>query len=156
MKKIVISPYSKLMRNGKRNPKNYPFWEEVIKELQRKKLHVIQIGINGEEKLGANEYAFNKPFEELAELVRICKVWSSVDNFFQHFCYLLDKPGVVIFGRSDPNIFGHKTNDNLLKDRSYLRSKQFNFWEEVEYSTECFVEPQLVIETILRRVSNGI
>jgi len=144
------------MRNGKRNPKNYPYWEEVIKGLQRKKIHVIQTGLNGEEKLDANEYVFNKSFNELSELVRICKTWASVDNFFQHFCYLLEKPGVVIFGRSDPNIFGHKMNDNLLKDRSYLRAKQFNFWEEVEYSEECFVEPKLVIDTILRRVSNGI
>jgi len=155
MKKILISPYSRSMRNEKRNPKNYPFWNEVIQGLQKKKLHVIQIGLNGEEKLNANEFAFNKTLEELEELVSFSKTWISVDNFFHHFCYLLGVPGVVIFGRSDPNIFGHQTNDNLLKDRCYLRAAQFNFWEEVEYSTECFVEPEIVIETVLRRVSNG-
>jgi len=155
MRKVIISPYSKLMRNGKRNPKNYPFWEDVVKGLQRKKLHVIQIGIEGEEKLGANEVAFGKTLDELSELARICTTWASVDNFFHHLCYLLGKPGIVIFGRSDPQIFGHPIHDNLLKDRCYLRAAQFNFWEEVEYSTECFVEPQVVIDTILRRVSNG-
>ena len=51
MKRVIISPYSKLLLNGKRNPKNYPFWNDVIKVLQRKKIHVIQIGIKGEEKL---------------------------------------------------------------------------------------------------------
>lgn len=155
MKRVLISPYSKQMRNGNRNPKNYPFWPEVIHGLQRKKLHVIQIGVIGEEKLQANDFAFSKTLVELEELVRLSKTWVSVDNFFPHFCYLLGVPGVVIFGRSDPNIFGHSVNENLLKDRGYLRAAQFNFWEEVEYSTECFVEPQIVIETVLRRVSNG-
>jgi len=155
MKRILISPYSKAMRNGKRNPKNYPYWETVISMLQRKKIHVVQIGVKGEEKLGANECVFDKSFDELAEMVKVCKTWASVDNFFQHFCYLHDKPGVVVFGRSDPNIFGHKTNDNLLKDRIYLREKQFNFWEQIEYSDECFVDPLLVVDTILRRTSNG-
>jgi len=155
MKKVLISPYSKVMRNGKRNPKNYPFWAEVIKVLQRKKLHVIQIGLEGEEKLNANEFAFNKTLDELGELLEVSTTWASVDNFFHHFCYLKERPGVVVFGRSDPQIFGHPINENLLKDRCYLRAAQFNFWEEVEYSTECFVEPEVVIDTILRRVSNG-
>jgi len=155
MKRIILSPFSRPLRNGKRNPKNYPYWESVISILQRKKIHVIQIGVTGEEKLNANEFAFDKSLKELEELVNECKTWSSVDNFFQHFCYLLGKPGVVVFGRSDPKIFGHELNDNLIKNRSYLREKQFNFWEQVDYSEECFVDPILVVDTILRRVSNG-
>lgn len=155
MRKVIISPYSRALRNGKRNPKNYPFWESVISMLQRKKIHVIQAGVSGEEKFSANEFAFDKSLEELAEIIKVCRTWSSVDNFFQHYCYILGIPGVVIFGRSDPNIFGHKENENLLKDRSYLREKQFNFWEQVEYSEECFVDPLLVVDTILRRVSYG-
>jgi len=27
---ILISPYSKKLTNGKVNPKNYPYWKEVI------------------------------------------------------------------------------------------------------------------------------
>jgi ADP-heptose:LPS heptosyltransferase len=155
MRKVIISPYSRVMRNGKENPKNYPYWSEVIKGLQKKKLHVIQIGVKNEQRLNANDFAFDKSLDELSELIKICTAWASVDNFFHHLCYLLEKPGVVIFGKSDPKIFGHELNDNLLKDRSYLRPAQFNFWEDVEYSTECFIEPQVVVETILRRVSNG-
>ena len=155
MKRVIISPYSRPLRNGKRNPKNYPYWQEVIKGLQAKKIHVIQIGVEGEEKFRCNEHSFNNTLEDLSAMVGYCDSWASVDNFFQHFCYLLEKPGVVVFGRSDPNIFGHTTNDNLLKGRNYLRAKPFNFWEEVDYSEECFVEPQEVVATILRRVSNG-
>ena len=155
MKRVIISPYSRPLRNGKKNPKNYPCWQEVVAGLQAKKIHVIQIGVGGEEKLKCNEHSFDNTLQDLSTMVKYCNTWASVDNFFQHFCYLLEKPGVAIFGRSDPNIFGHITNDNLLKGRNYLREKQFNFWEEVEYSEECFVEPQEVVETILRRVSNG-
>jgi ADP-heptose:LPS heptosyltransferase len=153
--KVIISPWSKKMRNGKENPKNYPYWKEVISELRSKNIEVIQTGIEGEALLDANSTAFGLSLEDLAELVKSCNAWASVDNFFQHFCYNLKKPGVVIFGKSDPNIFGHDLNENLLKDRSYLRAKQFNFWEDVEYSTDCFVGPEVVSEAILRRISNG-
>lgn len=156
MNTVLISPYSKTLRNGKVNPKNYPFWNEVINELSGGDVRVIQLGVSGEDKFNnVNGYAFDKTLEELEVMVKECTTWCSVDNFFQHFCYSLGKPGVVIFGQSDPLIFGHDLNDNLLKSRSYLREPQFNFWESVEYSKECFVEPQVVVEAILRRVFNG-
>jgi ADP-heptose:LPS heptosyltransferase len=153
--KVIISPWSKALRNGKENPKNYPFWKEVVDGLKEKGIHVIQAGVTGEKLLGADSTAFNLSLDDLAELIKSCDAWVSVDNFFQHFCYLLEQPGIVIFGRSDPNIFGHELNDNLLKNRSYLRATQFTFWEDVEFSTECFVEPKVVIEAILRRIPYG-
>ena len=155
MKTIIISPYSKKMRNGKQNPKNFPYWEDVIRKLKAEGHFTIQVGVEGEALIGADDVKFGLPIKKLAELIKKCHTWISVDNFFQHLCYVLGKPGVVIFGRSDPRIFGHELNDNLLKDRSYLRERQFNFWEEVEHSDECFVEPTVVIDTILRRTSNG-
>jgi hypothetical protein len=72
----------------------------------------------------------------------------SCDSFFQHFCWDLGKPGVVVFGQSDPNIFGHPENINLLKDRSYLRDKQFWIWEQAEYKEDAFVNPEVVLEAL--------
>jgi ADP-heptose:LPS heptosyltransferase len=139
------------MRNGsKNNPKDYPRWKEVIKGLKEIGYKVTQIGIAGEELLGEDEVMFNLPLKELSKLLKECHTWISVDNFFQHLAYLDKKKGVVIFGQSDPNIFGHKQNINLLKDRKYLREKQFANWEQAEYRADVFVEPQEIINAVKR------
>lgn len=141
---IIISPYAKFMRNGEKHPKNYPFWEEVIKNTNE---HIIQVGIKGETQL-VEDFRTNLPLYELALLVKDCKTWVSVDSFFQHFCWDIGKPGIVIFAQSDPNIFGHPENINLLKDRKYLRDKQFWIWEQAEYKEEAFVGPEIVLNAL--------
>lgn len=141
---IIISPFAKQMRNGKLHPKDYPYWSEVIKQIDEP---VIQIGVNGEKQL-TEDFRKNLPMTELTKLVQECKTWISVDSFFQHFCWDLKKPGIAIFGQSDPIIFGHKENVNLLKDRKYLREKQFWLWEQCEFKKEAFVKPNVVLEAL--------
>ena len=31
---ILIAPYSKPLRTGGNNPKNYPYWKELISQIQ--------------------------------------------------------------------------------------------------------------------------
>lgn len=151
MPKIIISPYSRKLRNGNNNPKNYPFWPELIKGLRDRNWHVTQVGVTGEDKFDVDEVVFDKPLEELIKMLKESDAWISVDNFFQHLAYVNGIPGFVIFGQSDPNIFGHEENINFLKDRKYLRTAPFDIWERAEYLTECFVEPLVIIE----RISKG-
>ena len=141
---IIISPYSKFMRNGAKHPKNYPYWEEVLKHVNEP---VIQVGVDGETQL-VSDFRKNLPLYELEKLVKECKTWLSCDSFIQHFCWDLGKPGIVVFGQSDPNIFGHPENINLLKDRKYLREKQFWIWEQAEFIEEAFVSPDVVIDAL--------
>lgn len=141
---IIISPYSKFMRNGAKHPKNYPYWEEVLKHVNEP---VIQVGVDGETQL-VSDFRKNLPLYELEKLVKECKTWLSCDSFIQHFCWDLGKPGIVVFGQSDPNIFGHPENINLLKDRKYLREKQFWIWEQAEFIEEAFVTPDVVIDEL--------
>lgn len=147
---IVIAPWAKQMRNGKPHPKDYPYWPEVIEGL---KMPVVQVGVSGEKQLVKTFYQ-NVSLEKLAIIVRECKTWIAVDSFFQHFCWDLGKPGVVIWGQSDPNIFGHPENINLLKDRKYLREKQFWWWEQCEYNREVFVKPDVVINAVNQMINN--
>ena len=151
--KILISPFSKKMRNDKENPKNYPYWNEVVEKLKSLGHHVTQLGITGEKLIGADEVVFNKSLEELTQMVLECDVWISVDNFFPHLCNLIGKPGIVLFGQSDPSIFGHPQNINVLKSREYVREKQFDIWEACEYRKDVFVEPTVVVEYVLRGLS---
>jgi ADP-heptose:LPS heptosyltransferase len=145
--KILIFPYAKQLRNGATNPKNYPWWPEVITALQTLGHTVIQAGSDGELQL-VPDFRRNLNLNELAELVKSCDTWISVDSFAQHFCWDLGVKGIVLFGQSDPNIFGHPENINLLKSRDYLRPHQFWLWEQAEYIPGSFVDSEQVVQTI--------
>lgn len=141
---IIISPYSKKLRNGKENPKNYPYWKELIELIDDP---IVQVGITGETQL-VDIFHQNLSLKELEELILKCKIWISVDSFFQHFAWDIGKPGIVLWGPSDPNIYGHPENINLLKDRSLLVPNQFLMWEQQSYRTECFVDPKEILKHI--------
>lgn len=149
MKKyIVISPWSKQLRNGKYNAKNYPFWEEVIENL-KEDYDIVQIGVDGEKQL-VEDFRKNLKLNEIKELITSedCKTWIAVDNFLQHLMFPTGKTGIVCWGQSDPNIFGYRTNKNLLKARSYLRQHQFQIWDEVEHNPDSFVPAEYVINRV--------
>lgn len=142
---IIISPYSKMLRNGKMNPKNYPYWKELIKLLKSE--NIVQVGVTGEEKL-VNDFRKNLSLDELVSLIKKCNYWISVDNFFPHLSRHVGKPGVVIWGVSDPKIFGYPENLNILKNRSLLRPNQFDLWESFDFDPNVFVKPSEIVKQI--------
>lgn len=141
---IIISPFSKKLRTEKPqpNPKNYPHWKELISLINEP---IIQVGVEGEEQL-VEDFRKNLSIPELSALIGECRTWIGVDSFFQHLCWDLKKPGIVLWGQSDPNIYGHPENTNLLKGREYLMQNQFLMWEMVPYRKDCFVSPKEVIQ----------
>lgn len=141
---IIISPYAKPLVNGKRNPKNYPYWKELIAMIDEP---IIQVGVEGEEQL-VPEFYKNFPVSELKKLIAECRTWISCDSFFQHLGWDCGKPGIVLWSVSDPNIFGHPENNNLLKDRSNLAPNQFLWWDFTEYDPNKFVSPEVVFKNI--------
>jgi hypothetical protein len=147
---ILISPWSRpLLKEGK-NPKNYPWWKELVTMINDKGIFTTQIGIKGEELIGCKEVLFNKSYDDIRNQLCICDTWISVDNFFPHFANLYgQKPGIVLWGQSDPELYGYKQNINLLKDRSYLRQFQYDMWEACSYREDCFVTPEQVMEHII-------
>jgi ADP-heptose:LPS heptosyltransferase len=147
MKKyILISPYSKILRAGTYNAKNYPWWPVVIANLKNE-YEVIQVGIKEEPPL-VEDFRPNLKLKEVAKLIEDCFVWISVDNFFPHLAHLVGKPGIVVWGVSDPNIFGYKENKNLLKSKKYLRENQFFIWDGVKHDSNVFVTPEVIIKAV--------
>jgi len=147
---ILIAPWAKKLRVDKPHPKNYPYWPEVIQEIKEP---IIQVGVEDEVQL-VDDFRKNLSINELSDLVKQCKTWLSVDSFFQHFCWDLGKPGIAIWGPSDPLIFGHPENVNLLKDRSYLRPNQFWWWEQCDFNKDSFVEPKVVLDALQKFINN--
>lgn len=137
---IVLFPWARGMRNGGVHPKNYPHWPELVELLLADGHTLIQLGVEGEEVL-VEDFRKGLPYSELCGVVEGCDTWIGVDSFGQHLGWSLGKRGIAIFGQSDPLIFGHPENVNLLKDRSYLREQQFWMWEQCEPRPDCWVTP---------------
>lgn len=138
---IIISPYSKALLSGKTNPKNYPFWKELIPLINEP---IVQVGIEGEEQL-VPDFRKNLSLPELRALLGQCKTWISCDSFFQHLGWDEGKRGIVLWAVSDPLIFGHPENINLLKDRGNLVENQFLWWEFTDHDPDKFVRPDEVM-----------
>jgi ADP-heptose:LPS heptosyltransferase len=149
MKKLLLSPYSQKLRNEGINPKNFPWWGDVVKLLKEKGWYVVQIGVTGEKEIsGVDEFKTGLRLDNIMDLVKDCNVWASVDNFLPHLCAYLDKIGVVIYSKSDPKIFGYPVNINLLKDKKYLRKDQYDIWEKSEFDIDSFVDAETVVSAI--------
>lgn len=140
--KIIIHPFARRLRNGNENPKNYPYWEELIELL--KDNEIIQVGEIGEKQL-VNDFRINLSIDDLRKLINNSDTWISIDSFFQHLAWSENKPGIVIFSQSDPNIFGHKENNNIVIPK-YIRQNQFATWEECSYIKEAFVKPLTIFD----------
>jgi ADP-heptose:LPS heptosyltransferase len=141
---ILIHPYAKALQNGKVNPKNYPYWEELISLIDEP---IIQIGVEGEKQL-VPDFRKNLSILELRHLLDECKTWIGVDSFFQHLAWDCNKSGIVLWSVSDPLIYGHKKNTNLLKDRIYLAKNQFLWWDFTEHNPDAFVKPEEILKCL--------
>lgn len=138
---IVIHPFAKPLQNGKENPKNYPYWKELLGSINEP---VIQIGVEGEEQL-VDDFRKDLSIAELKGLIAQCRTWIAVDSFFQHLAWSEGKQGIVLWSVSNPNIFGHPENINLLNDRSYLAINQFLWWDYTPHNPKAFVKPEEVL-----------
>lgn len=132
------------------SPKSYPHWPKLVSLLNTDGYEVVQIGVTGEDRIeGVAQFITNFPFHKLRDLVNGAQTWISVDNFFPHFvaCERL-KPGIVLWGQSDPRIFGYSTNINLLRGRDYLRQFQYQSWMDAPDRPEAFVYAENVMPSV--------
>jgi len=151
---VVISPYSSNLKamGLEKNPKDYPWWKEIVSFLKSKNLKVFQIGTQIEKKISdeIDEFYMDMPFEFILELLNKCKFWMSVDNFLQHLAEFTQphKAGIVLWGKSDPKIFGYEHNFNLYLSRKKFRKNQFLYWYLDKWEEDVFVKPEIVCDFI--------
>lgn len=142
---ILLAPWSKPLLNGKENPKNYCFWPELVELLSGYQL--VQIGLDGEKQL-VPDFRKGLPLDELKRLLKECETFISIDSFLPHMASVVGKRGIVIWGQSDPKIFGDELHVNLLKGQRYLRVEQYDFWENACYRPDAFVRPEVVMDAL--------
>lgn len=153
---ILISPWARKTTDGEPSPKNYPHWNAVVQSLSALGLEVHQVSQAGEPAVAGCRLRWDDlPLRVLESKIRECKGWISVDNFFHHLAWHVGKPGVVLFGSSDPLIFGHPENLNLLKDRRFLRGRQFGLWSQEPPRPEAFVPAVEVVSAVQALLSGS-
>ena len=103
---------------------------------------IVQVGRSGEHQFVV-DFRADLPIHELRQLLRECKTWIGVDSFFQHLAWVEGKRGIVLWAVSDPLIFGHSENVNLLKDRSFLAPNQFLWWQAYEHNKVLYYLPSI-------------
>ena len=151
MKNIIISPYAKPLRNGKENPKDYPYWEALVGGLRGAGYSIVQLAFGDEKKIeSAHHIICYKSLSAVEMVVDDCDLFISIDNFLPHLAHCRKKRGIVLWGKSDPELFGYPENVNLLKDRKFLRNRQFDIWEAEEFDPAVFVAPEIVMEAVLK------
>ncbi len=145
---ILFAPFAARapQLNGNRSPKDYPFAKELA-DLIIAKHKLIQVGGEGDEQL-ADDFRKNPSFDEVSQLISTSDTGICVDSYLQHHFWLLEKPAIVLWGISDPKIFGHQLHKNLLRDRSFLRHNQFDLYYANEHNPEAFVKPEEVLEAL--------
>ena len=141
MAKILIHPFSNKIKGG--NPKDYPYWKELIELLKDHEL--IQIGNMSDEKL-VEDFRGMMSAKDLAELLESCDTFIAIDSFLPHLAHLIGKKGIVLWGQSDPKHFGYEENMNLTKKK--YRAKQFERWDMTPNDPLAFVTAQEVFRCV--------
>ena len=129
-KNILISAWSR----AEDSAKSYPYMQELC-DILAKDYRLIQIGVGKERRLNNCEHRFDMPLKDVELALKCAGFFLSIDNFLHHAAHYFGVPGIVIFGPSDPEIFGYKDQVNIIKDRSLLRKDQFGFYF-VDYKWE--------------------
>lgn len=146
--KILIAPYAKKLRDKEGpNPKSYPFAKELVDLLIKEGHEIVQIGVEGEEQI-APTFLKNLSFKEVTKKLQEYDTFIGVDSYLQHHSWFIGKKGIVLWGLSDPRVFGHDIHINLLKNPKYIRKEPFNVWEAVDPNPNAFVKPEEVVAAL--------
>jgi len=150
--KILIAPYPAKLPSGAKSAKEYPHWPELVTMLKANEHHIIQIGIQGEQRIeGVDEFRIGLPLTRIRDLVGECDVWVSVDSFLPHLCaYYKLKNGVVLWGKSSPYIFGYPENENLFVSEKNFRQFQYCDWHNEPHDPSVFVPARQAVWAVER------
>ena len=117
------------MYEAVRCAKQWTHFPELVALLRNAGHRVVQIGGAGDPSVAADEFVQNPSWAKICSMLDECDTWVAVDSFLQHANDVhAKKPGVVIWSKSNPLLFGYAYNRNLLKSREQLRPDQWGVW----------------------------
>lgn len=156
--RVLIAPYPAKLRNQPISAKHYPSWPELVSMLKVNGHEIIQIGVQGEERIeGVDQFVVGWPFDKIKTLMESCDTFVSVDSWFPHFAhYHRLKPGVVLWGKSNPRVWGYAENENLIVGEDKFRQFQYMDWESEPHDPSVFVPPRQVAWAVERLLNSTV
>jgi ADP-heptose:LPS heptosyltransferase len=110
--------------NGSGSPKDYPFAKELAELIIAQRHNLIQVGGEVDEPL-VEDFRKNLSFDEVSQLISTSDTGVCVDSYLQHHFWYLNKPAIVLWGISDPDLSGiHFTNPSKT---AVSQTNQFDF-----------------------------
>lgn len=143
--KIIIPffPYASLTPIGTRSPKEYPYWADVIRSLKGNGIYLMQVNKTKFDPVieGVEGYISDLPLEDVVGILSEHLTWIAVDNFAQHLSRFTNplKRGIVVWGPSDPDLFGYPENFNIYKSREHFRPNQYDTWDRCLFPNEHWI-----------------
>jgi ADP-heptose:LPS heptosyltransferase len=93
-------------------------WQSLVESMPG--CTFIQIGLTIEPQLKqAVDLRGKHSFREFMALIKYAKAFTGVDSAFSHVTNAFNIPGVILFGPSEPRIWGHPNNINIYKNLRY-------------------------------------
>lgn len=88
------------------------YWRELI--ARNPQYEFVQLGVSGESRLeGTVNIPEGLDLRSEFALLKYCRAFVGVESCFAHVTNAFSTPGVVLFGSSSPEIWGHPNNINL-------------------------------------------
>ena len=128
--------------------KMYPleWWAEVLKALPEHQF--FQIGMQGDPVINGAMVYFNMDEAGIRALAAKCEYIVCCDSFLQHMLAPTYRKIIVLWSKSNPDIFGYSHNTNLLKDKELLRPDQYGIWPQCPYDPNAFIDYRILVDLI--------
>lgn len=111
-------------------------WEELVRSMPE--YTFIQLGLSDESSVANTVDLRGKTsVREAFALIRYSKSFVGVNSCFSHVTNAFNIPGVVLFGASNPPIWGHSNNINLYKPTPCAPCIDTLLWFECPYGRRC-------------------
>jgi len=136
--------------------KAYPIaqWQVVVDAL-RAEAAVLEVAQNGSRLRGTEVIQPRPGLRQSAALFRRCDCVVSIDSFPAHLAAAVGTPSVVLFGPTNPSVWGHPTT-------ICLRASQCPVCADTPRLRECErrlclegIQPEMVVDAVVRTLRDG-
>lgn len=155
MARILIAPFSRMLETGKPNPKNWPHWYRVCKSLELAGHQVYQTGQDYEPRV-CSEFVGLLPQKTALLDLRAYDLCLCVDTWLQHAARAAGVPCVVVWTATDPAIYSHAANVNVIAAEPRYAKLQYAKMEELEKAEPGMFPgptPEAVLQTVLAELA---
>ena len=155
----MLAPFSNvvIMHIHSKTSKNHQWpiakWEELVRELPE--YTFIQIGHLNEPAIkGAIDWRGKTGLRTAFCLLKYAASFVGVESCFAHATNAVGLPGVVLFGDTAPETWGHSNNINVYKGISCSPCFYYLWGSTCPYGNECMnlIEVQEVKQALIRQV----